>query len=131
MQDNRNLLAVRERIKTHLLAQGMIKGYSGAGPSNVERETPILRMHDDIVAISSTSTTPTFSIASSDDDRRPGLSISSIRDDLTFPRPLHSGGYSACLPFPLQLMLTSIRVEPQPSGPAATGSHERCDAPSI
>jgi len=109
IQDGRNVLAVRERIKTHLLAQGMIKGYSGAGPSNAERETPILRMHDDINTISSTSTTPALSIASSDDNRRPGLTISSARDDSH--QPLRSsldnhtsGAYSACLPFPPQLM---------------------------
>jgi hypothetical protein len=39
-QDNRNVLAVRDRIKTHLAAQGMIKGHSGAGPRNAEREPP-------------------------------------------------------------------------------------------
>jgi hypothetical protein len=112
----------------------MIKGYSGAGPSNTGSETPILRMHDDITPTLSTSTTPTLSIASSDDNRRPGLTISSARDDGYYT----SGAYSARLPFPSQLMSTFIRVDTayqgvksQPFGSAAAGSYEQCDAPSV
>jgi len=90
LRDNRNVLAVRDRIKTHLAAQGMIKGHSGAGPRNAEREPPVLRLHDEYPNSTSSASppTPTLSISSSDDNRRPGLSISSMRDDSHYHPPL-------------------------------------------
>jgi hypothetical protein len=76
----------------------MIKGHSGAGPRNAEREPPVLRLHDDYPNSSSSASppTPTLSISSSDGERRPGLSISSMRDDSHYPLqpsldPYHSG----------------------------------------
>jgi C6 transcription factor Pro1 len=118
MQDNRNVLAVRDRIKTHLAAQGMIKGHSGAGPRNAEREPPVLRLHDEYPnSTSSSPPTPTLSISSSDDNRRPGLSISSMRDDSYHLQPslepFPSGAYSASLPGPRQLMSTSPGLMPR------------------
>jgi hypothetical protein len=146
-QDTRNVLAVRDRIKTHLAAQGMIKGHSGAGPRNAEREPPVLRLHDEYPTSTSSASppTPTLSISSSDDNRRPGLSISSMRDDSHYPlqpslEPYSSSAYSDCLPFPPQLMSTPLRldaayagVEPKLSSPAVTGSYlrERYYASSI
>jgi len=87
----------------------MIKGHSGAGPRNAEREPPVLRLHDEYpnsTTSSASPPTPTLSISSSDDNRRSGLSISSMRDDSHFHPPLqpaldpyHSGVYLSSPPF--------------------------------
>jgi len=118
IQDNRNVTALRNRIKTHLAAQGMIKGYSSAGPRNVESQNSVLSLHSenpDTVGISSASTTPTLSITSSDDSRRPGLSISSMRDDAYYPSlpSFTSGVYSACLLCSHQFMSIPLGLMPR------------------
>ena len=83
---------MRDRIKTHLAAQGMIKGHSGAGPRSAEREPPILRLREDYPnsASSQSPPTPTLSISSTDDNRRSGLHISSMRDDSHYHPPLQT-----------------------------------------
>ena len=128
----------------------MIKGHSGAGPRNAEREPPVLRLHDEYPNSTSSASppTPTLSISSSDDNRRPGLSISSMRDDSHYHPPLqpsldpyHAGAYSVSVPFvSCQLISTAPRddtaysgVESQLSSTAVAGSYlrERYYAPSI
>lgn len=120
MQDNRNVLAVRDRIKGHLAAQGMIKGHSGAGPRSAEREPPVLRLHDEFPPGTSSASppTPTLSISSSDDNRRPGLSVSSMRDDYSSPYPPHLDPYHSgrCSYWTLShIVLTSGIGLPPPS----------------
>ncbi|KAJ8519049.1 hypothetical protein ONZ45_g3942 [Pleurotus djamor] len=44
LREQKNVVELREKIKTFLASQGMIKGHSGSGPRNAEQEPQILRL---------------------------------------------------------------------------------------
>lgn len=66
-QENRNVVDLREKIKTFLASQGMIKGHSGSGPRASEPEAQILHLSNDYVSPSTSPQTPTLSISSNDE----------------------------------------------------------------
>ncbi|KAF8896477.1 fungal-specific transcription factor domain-containing protein [Infundibulicybe gibba] len=58
LRESHNVTELREKIKTFLASQGMIKGHSGSGPRNAEHEPEMLRLQDDYSASSETPPTP-------------------------------------------------------------------------
>lgn len=70
-QENRNVLDLRDKIKTFLASQGMIKGHSGAAPRTAEQEPQILALSADYVSPTNSPQTPTLSISSTHDERPP------------------------------------------------------------
>ena len=68
-QENRNVLDLRDKIKTFLASQGMIKGHSGAAPRAAEQEPQILALSADYVSPTNSPQTPTLSISSTNDER--------------------------------------------------------------
>ncbi|KAG6841432.1 hypothetical protein C0991_011102 [Blastosporella zonata] len=78
-KESRNVTELREKIKSFLAAQGMIKGHSGTGPRDAEPEHPTLHLRtEDYSSASESPPIPTLSLA---DPSRPHHMISSIRDD--------------------------------------------------
>ena len=63
---------LREKIKTFLASQGMIKGHSGSGPRSTEGEPPVLVLVENLqqVGAPGTPTTPTMSASSGDGHRK-------------------------------------------------------------
>ena len=78
-QESRNVVDLRERIKTFLAAQGMIKGHSGSGPRAADHSPPVLRLADSDTGSSSSGTPPTPTLTLSTEGTR--HHISSMRDD--------------------------------------------------
>ena len=68
-QENRNVLDLREKIKTFLASQGMIKGHSGSATRAAEQESQILALSTDYVSPTNSPQTPTLSISSTNDER--------------------------------------------------------------
>lgn len=71
LRDSRNVVDLREKIKSFLASQGMIKGHSGSGPRSSEQEPQILHLSNEYASPSTTPQTPTLSISSSNEDRIP------------------------------------------------------------
>jgi len=68
LRESRNVVDLREKIKSFLAAQGMIKGHSGSGPRSADQELPTLRLTESYTPSSSESPpTPTLSLSNSDD----------------------------------------------------------------
>ena len=80
---------VREKIKTFLASQGMIKGHSGAGPRANDGEPQILTLVDNLQPQPpSTPPTPTLSSGSNDAHRQPqGPVTSYVRDAGSYHHP--------------------------------------------
>ncbi|KAJ7455228.1 fungal-specific transcription factor domain-containing protein [Mycena galericulata] len=71
LRESRNVSDMRDKIKSFLAAQGMIKGHSGTGPRGSEHDSPILRLEEDTTPSSSESPpTPTLSLSPSEAPRR-------------------------------------------------------------
>ncbi|KAJ7592927.1 fungal-specific transcription factor domain-containing protein [Mycena floridula] len=99
LRENSKVLTIREKIKTFLASQGMIKGHSGNGPRGEEDEPVILRLaigSDAEYSSSSDSPQSQLLTLSSADDFRPSHNTSSARDE-----PLRDDWYNA--PSPPQL----------------------------
>ena len=86
-QENNSVTELREKIKTFLASQGMIKGHSGSGPRSNESEPQILTLVDNLQTQppSSSPPTPTLSAGSNDAQRPPQ---SYVRDSMSYhPAP--------------------------------------------
>ena len=84
---------LREKIKTFLASQGMIKGHSGSGPRSNEGEPQVLILVDNLHSSNPSSPpTPTLSAGSNGEHRQQGPMTSYVRD----------GHYPATLPPPEQ-----------------------------
>ncbi|KZT67972.1 hypothetical protein DAEQUDRAFT_728501 [Daedalea quercina L-15889] len=101
MRENNSVTELREKIKTFLASQGMIKGHSGSGPRTNDQEPQMLILVENLRNASPSSPpTPTLS-ASSSDGHRPvgGLATSFVRDGSHYqpaPPPMqHEPSYSA------------------------------------
>lgn len=68
-QENRNVLDLREKIKTFLASQGMIKGHSGSAPRDAEQDPQVLTLSAEYGSPSDSPQTPTLSIPSTNDER--------------------------------------------------------------
>ncbi|KAI0822517.1 fungal-specific transcription factor domain-containing protein [Trametes gibbosa] len=71
MRENNSVTELREKIKSFLASQGMIKGHSGSGPRSTDQDPPVLVLVDQLHASSSSPPTPTLSATSSNDGPRP------------------------------------------------------------
>ncbi|KAI0687733.1 fungal-specific transcription factor domain-containing protein [Cytidiella melzeri] len=84
MRENNSVTELREKIKTFLASQGMIKGHSGSGPRSSEGEPPVLVLVENLQATphgASTPPTPTLSAASNEPARQQqGPMTSYVRD---------------------------------------------------
>jgi hypothetical protein len=69
LRENRNVLDLRDKIKTFLASQGMIKGHSGSATRAAEQEQQILSLSTDYVSPTNSPQTPTLSISSTNDER--------------------------------------------------------------
>ncbi|EGO24357.1 hypothetical protein SERLADRAFT_467519, partial [Serpula lacrymans var. lacrymans S7.9] len=67
LRENRNVVELREKIKTFLAAQGKIKGHSGSGPRSSDLEPTILPLTLEHSSSSSSPRTPTLSVSSGDE----------------------------------------------------------------
>lgn len=67
LQENRRVVEIREKIKTFLASQGMIKGHSGSGPRTADQEQTFLALSDDYCSSSDSPPTPTLSLSPSDE----------------------------------------------------------------
>ena len=70
-QENNSVTELREKIKTFLASQGMIKGHSGSGPRTTEEHPPVLVLVDHLRTSPSSPPTPTLSATSSEGQRPP------------------------------------------------------------
>ncbi|KAI0649396.1 fungal-specific transcription factor domain-containing protein [Trametes meyenii] len=71
MRENNSVTELREKIKTFLASQGMIKGHSGSGPRSTEQDPPVLVLVDHLHTSPSSPPTPTLSATSSSEGPRP------------------------------------------------------------
>lgn len=67
LRENRRVVEIREKIKTFLASQGMIKGHSGSGPRTADQEQTFLALSDDYCSSSDSPPTPTLSLSPSDE----------------------------------------------------------------
>lgn len=92
-QETRNVVDLREKIKTFLASQGMIKGHSGSAPRAPEHEPQILTLSADYPSPSNSPQTPTLSIPSTNDERPSSYPLRLDRypdnDRKTYPPSLH------------------------------------------
>ena len=79
---------LREKIKTFLASQGMIKGHSGSGPRNNDGEPQVLILVDNLHSNPSSPPTPTLSAGSAGDHREQGPMTSYVRDGSHYPSTL-------------------------------------------
>ncbi|KIM67633.1 hypothetical protein SCLCIDRAFT_1210288 [Scleroderma citrinum Foug A] len=79
LRESRTVVDIREKIKSFLASQGMIKGHSGSGPRTSEQEPQILHLSSDYVSPSTSPQTPTLSITSSHEERFPSTYPPGIR----------------------------------------------------
>lgn len=88
-QENNSVTELREKIKTFLASQGMIKGHSGSGPRSNEGEPQILTLVDNLQPQQPSSPpTPTLSSGSNDGHRPPqGPVTSYVRDAGSYHHP--------------------------------------------
>jgi len=80
-KENNNVTMFREKIKDFLAAQGMIKGHSGSGTRTSDQEGMLVLVTDHGRSDTSSPQSPALSVDSSDDRRRTGHPISTIRHD--------------------------------------------------
>src|SRR6266851_959916 len=80
-KENNNVTMFREKIKDFLAAQGMIKGHSGSGTRTSDQEGMLVLVTDHGHSDTSSPQSPALSVDSSDDRRRTGHPISTIRHD--------------------------------------------------
>lgn len=81
MRENNSVTELREKIKTFLASQGMIKGHSGSGPRSQDGEPQILTLVDNLQPQPPSSPpTPTLSSGSNDQHRPPQGPVSYVRD---------------------------------------------------
>ncbi|KAF9243475.1 fungal-specific transcription factor domain-containing protein [Melanogaster broomeanus] len=109
LRENRNVVDLRDKIKTFLASQGMIKGHSGSGPRSAEQEPQILALSSDYPSPSTSPHTPTLSISSNHEERSSstyplrGGQYSDSHDrlpamlELSPDSPLERSGYSEVL----------------------------------
>ncbi|KAF9223695.1 hypothetical protein BS17DRAFT_880306 [Gyrodon lividus] len=69
LRENRNVIDLRDKIKTFLASQGMIKGHSGSAPRSSDQEPQILSLSSDYPSPSNSPQTPTLSISSNNEER--------------------------------------------------------------
>ncbi|KAH8100966.1 fungal-specific transcription factor domain-containing protein [Cristinia sonorae] len=70
MRENNSVTELREKIKTFLASQGMIKGHSGSGPRSNDGEPQVLILVDNLHSNPSSPPTPTLSAGSNGDHRQ-------------------------------------------------------------
>ncbi|KAI0091025.1 hypothetical protein BDY19DRAFT_674170 [Irpex rosettiformis] len=84
MRENNSVTELREKIKTFLASQGMIKGHSGSGPRSTEGDPPVLVLVENLQTSppgNSTPPTPTLSAGSNEPARQQqGPMTSYVRD---------------------------------------------------
>lgn len=81
IQENNSVTELREKIKTFLASQGMIKGHSGSGPRSNEGEPQVLILVDNLHSSNPSSPpTPTLSAGSNGEHRQQGPMTSYVRD---------------------------------------------------
>ncbi|KAI0707175.1 fungal-specific transcription factor domain-containing protein [Earliella scabrosa] len=87
MRENNSVTELREKIKTFLASQGMIKGHSGSGPRTTEEHPPVLVLVDHLHTSPSSPPTPTLSATSSEGQRPPhnGMNTSFERAPAHYP----------------------------------------------
>ncbi|KAI0671469.1 fungal-specific transcription factor domain-containing protein [Trametes maxima] len=87
MRENNSVTELREKIKTFLASQGMIKGHSGSGPRSTEQDPPVLVLVDHLHTSPSSPSTPAPSASSSDGPRPPhnGMNTSFERAPNHYP----------------------------------------------
>lgn len=87
LQENNSVTELREKIKTFLASQGMIKGHSGSGPRTNEEHPPVLVLVDHLHPSPSSPPTPTLSATSSEGQRPPqhGMNTSFERAPAHYP----------------------------------------------
>ncbi|KAI0342711.1 hypothetical protein BDW22DRAFT_1329876 [Trametopsis cervina] len=90
MRENNSVTELREKIKTFLASQGMIKGHSGSGPRSNESDPPILVLVENLQASppAATPPTPTLSAATHEPVRQQQSMTSYVRDPRD-PAPYH------------------------------------------
>ncbi|OSC98252.1 hypothetical protein PYCCODRAFT_1418035 [Trametes coccinea BRFM310] len=71
MRENNSVTELREKIKTFLASQGMIKGHSGSGPRSTEQDPQVLILVDGLHTSPSSPPTPTLSATPSSEPPRP------------------------------------------------------------
>jgi len=92
MREPDSVPVLREKIKTFLASQGMIKGHSGPGPRNSEQQPQILMLSDRVEPRS--PPTPTLSATSSSEGHRSPVT-SYVRDAPEYPHiPLDQPTYN-------------------------------------
>ena len=92
VQEPDSVPVLREKIKTFLASQGMIKGHSGPGPRNSDQQPQILMLSDRIEPRS--PPTPTLSATSSSEGHRSPVT-SYVRDAQEYPHiPLDQPSYN-------------------------------------
>lgn len=69
LQENNSVTELREKIKTFLASQGMIKGHSGSGPRSTDGDPPVLVLVEALQT--SNPSTPTLSQPPLDGSYRP------------------------------------------------------------
>jgi hypothetical protein len=107
-QENRNVLDLRDKIKTFLASQGMIKGHSGAAPRAAEQEPQILALSADYASPTNSPQTPTLSISSTHDERPSSYPLRTDRyPDNDRKTPVC---HSSFLPNPSQVYLSCTRA---------------------
>jgi len=137
LRESRNVVDLRDRIKTFLAAQGMIKGHSGSGPRSGGHEPPTLRLaadSDTYSASSGSPPTPTLSLSAENDRHR--HHTSSMRDvDWPLSTYNQSGWWNSSLPnslrystlpglYPQTISTTLRSVSPYPSGSSQGSVHD-------
>jgi len=91
MREPESVPHLREKIKTFLASQGMIKGHSGPGPRNSDQQPQILMLSDRVEPRS--PPTPTLSATSSSDGHRSPVT-SYVRDAEYSHIPLEQPSYN-------------------------------------
>jgi len=91
MREPDSVPVLREKIKTFLASQGMIKGHSGPGPRNSDQQPQILMLSDRVEPRS--PPTPTLSATSSSDGHRSPVT-SYVRDADYSHIPLEQPSYN-------------------------------------
>ncbi|KAI0635624.1 fungal-specific transcription factor domain-containing protein [Trametes polyzona] len=123
MRENNSVTELREKIKTFLASQGMIKGHSGSGPRSTEQEPAVLVLVDHLHTSPSSPPTPTLSAASSSEGPRPphnGMNTSFERAPQYHAMPPEQQQYNHRLPVGAQYYAgpsTSLTIGPSISTP--------------
>ncbi|KZT02277.1 uncharacterized protein LAESUDRAFT_434938 [Laetiporus sulphureus 93-53] len=71
-KENNSVTELREKIKTFLASQGMIKGHSGSGPRATDQDPQMLILVENMRSSPSSPPTPTLSASSSETHRPHG-----------------------------------------------------------